>query len=428
MPNLYDLLATSLGGNQDALNQDPLYQGAVAEAGQPLPSLRFRSNADAILGPLTKGLMVGALSGFGKREAYNDAYSRYSQSPLIKALQASGGGDQYGQDSRPASWTPQTGQQDALMGALQLQTQQAQKDRQTGMQDKLTEALLPKVVDQVGPSAAANAFSGATDSKGNVDFNKLSTLLQGNGSGAATTPLQDLASKAGLNDNLSKLVKQPADIATYLKIQQTQQNSNNTDLDDYTQKKLEALGNLRSQANNVLPIINRLESSLSPDQKLMNLAQLKAAGILSTSDIAVLQASVPAFSAATQAAGGSGRFPKSEFDALNKNIDDTGVIANGGVSQKILGMANDAIDSTSRGLQNLARPGGKRASAASDALNQYSDQLAHLNMPQPTPLNVTAVKDGTTYQRFSDGTWRPQAAQSGQSSSVSSGSGQASGQ
>ena len=147
--DLYEALAGSIRPETDYFQSNPLYISGLGIAQAPLP--QARTNAEAILGPLVRGLAGGTLLGFGRNQAYDEAYGDARKNSLLQSLSP------YQSSSRPEGWNPRQGQTDAIIEALKQQQEYQKGIEQLKQSVELQKALLP-----YGPLASQAARDKAT--------------------------------------------------------------------------------------------------------------------------------------------------------------------------------------------------------------------------------------------------------------------------
>lgn len=157
MPDLYELLAGSLGGEEDYLADNPFYTSGVgiAKMGMPQP----RNNTEAILGPALQGLLAGTLLGYGKEGARQAGYQDYKASPFLQSPYnasqigpvASGNSfanmlanSSYSADNAPPGWTAKQGKRDLLLSALNFKKAQDEEAEKAKIRADLAKTLAGK--------------------------------------------------------------------------------------------------------------------------------------------------------------------------------------------------------------------------------------------------------------------------------------------
>lgn len=121
MATLLDILASGTSGAADYYNDNPFYAAGNTILRTQLPVAQ--TNSQALLMPFIQGLVGGGLTGYGQRQATEQAYQDYSKNPLLGALGT------YGAEM-PSGWSPDVGRKDLLLETLRQQDEQEIKARQ----------------------------------------------------------------------------------------------------------------------------------------------------------------------------------------------------------------------------------------------------------------------------------------------------------
>lgn len=133
MADLYSILAGKLEGENDYLARDPFYRAGVGVAQQQVAP---RTSTEAFLLPLLQGLGSGALMGYGRKSATDEAYKDYKSSPLFNHLAG------YQSEERPENWTIKQAQNDGILAALQGQQEQKEQLMRMELDQQLQKSLL----------------------------------------------------------------------------------------------------------------------------------------------------------------------------------------------------------------------------------------------------------------------------------------------
>lgn len=332
------------------------------------------------------GLIKGVL-GKGLDEA-NQGYMQDQQGQALSLMKSVLGGGQI------PDQTPQDMSDDAFaslrnnLGAMQLGSGLAAA--QAGREDtrKMKEQLLLKAVEsgQMSPDDAMAAATGA-----HVDA-------------SGENPIAAKRAAARLTDPKWDWIKTDKDFNKALEVNQQL----NLEVPTNFQQQLEKVDKLNEQAGLILPLVKKIESTLTPDQKELNWAQIKAKKILPASDVQLLESSFAPFTAALVSSGQQGRFPQVEFQAFTNALAGDVPLARGLTSKRIADYTNIAKSGIENSLKGYARPGGKYEQSAKFLLDNSKDMLAPIKTPSaaPSPLDYEHTDDGYAKYKSDLDAWR----------------------
>lgn len=205
MADFYDMLAGSLLGEEAYLAKNPYYTAGAGVLKAPMPAAT--TNLEALLGPAVQGLIGGALAGYGKEDARQQAYKAYSDlpfsqnimtgrvgapyGPLTQAQEQESTTPLYGKDAAPEGWSIETARPQILINMLQAKSIQ-------DIQNKNVEAL-NKLLLEYSPEATAlkanaeGAIARAKEGKDWIQKAPQSVLTQATKIEGVSSQLQKLA-------------------------------------------------------------------------------------------------------------------------------------------------------------------------------------------------------------------------------------------
>lgn len=180
---------------------------------------------------------------------------------------------------------------------------------------------------------------------------------------------------------------------------------NSEPLPDADRKVYQSLEIAKKAAGDVLPILQRLEANLDPDQKNLSLAELAAQNLLPESDANVLKQQLPAVGNALANANPNGKVPKTEIDKYIAGFGSDAALASGFASQRLAANVDNATSSFLDTLKTAySFPGSKYGKAAdnylaSDIFNPIADMLP-AQPPDPSDYSsAIAYKQAMTDYR-----------------------------
>lgn len=155
MVDITQLLAGSMQDENDYLAQSPYFLGGVNLAKQQVAP---RNNTEAFLLPLLQGLGSGALMGYGRKQAQDEAFKEYKSSPFLSTLSG------YQTEERPENWTPKQGKLDIYAALLANEQNQALEIEQQKAKNDLQKTLLGKGV-ALSPEGGVVPISGLAEAE-----------------------------------------------------------------------------------------------------------------------------------------------------------------------------------------------------------------------------------------------------------------------
>lgn len=149
--------------------------------------------------------------------------------------------------------------------------------------------------------------------------------------------------------------------------------SNSKELSDSTLAEFDAVQRAKDSASRVLPMVQKIESSLTPDQKNLSWAEIKAQKLLPVNDISLVEQELSKLSNDLSNANPKNRVPAKEIDNLHSILSSDAPLAAGVSSGRIKAFTDQITSGFQQRINSKTYPGSPQAKAARFLLDQNSD-------------------------------------------------------